>query len=153
MIFIGIDPDSSKHGVAVYRDNGKIAQLLSLPLFGVFDLIMKLREQDSIQVHIENVCANNATFGKQFVKNRRAETTVSRSLGMCQQAQTEVERMAEYLGVEVVRHPISSNWKDSEKGKKILAQLGWEGKSNEDSRSAAYFGYCGVKAWHTANRK
>ena len=153
MIIIGIDPDSSKHGVAVYRDDGKIAQLHSMDLFGLFDLIIKLREKDDIQIHIENVCAINATFNKQFVKNRRAETTVSRSLGMCQQSQTEVERMAAYIGVEVVKHPISSKWKDAEKGKEILAKLGWQGKSNEDTRSAAYFGYLGVKAWHTENQK
>lgn len=153
MIIIGIDPDSNKHGVAVYRDDGKIAQLHSMALFGLFDLIIKLREKDDIQIHIENVCAINTTFNKQFVKNRRAETTVSRSIGMCQQSQVELERMAQYLGVEVVKHPISSKWKDAEKGKEILAKLGWQGKSNEDTRSAAYFGYLGVKEWHTANRK
>lgn len=152
MIIIGIDPDSSKHGVAIYRGE-KLSLLCSLQLFDLYELAMELQAEDKVQINIENVCAINATFNKQFVKNRRAETTVSRSLGMCQQSQTEVERMAAYIGVEVVKHPISSKWKDAEKGKEILAKLGWQGKSNEDTRSAAYFGYLGVKEWHTANRK
>lgn len=152
MIIIGIDPDSSKHGVAVYRD-GKLDHLGSRQLFGLFDLIKMLKGEGRVQIHIEDVCAINATFSKQFVKNRRAETTISRSVGMCQQAQAEVERMAEYLGVPVVKHPISSKWKDAATGKPILAKLGWSGQSNEDTRSAAYFGYLGVKAWHTENRK
>lgn len=152
MIIIGIDPDSKSHGVAVYRD-GKLDLLCSRQLFGLFDMINTLKGEGMVQIHIEDVCAINATFSKQFVKNRRAETTVSRSVGMCQQAQTEIERMAEYLGVPVVKHPISSKWKDAATGNQIMAKLGWPGKSNEDTRSAAYFGYLGVKAWHTANKK
>ena len=152
MIIIGIDPDSKSHGVAVYRD-GKLDLLCSRQLFGLFDMINTLKGEGKIEIHIEDVCAINATFSKQFVKNRRAETTVSRSVGMCQQAQAEVERMAEYLGVPVVKHPISSKWKDATTGNQIMAKLGWPGKSNEDTRSAAYFGYLGVKAWHTAHKK
>lgn len=152
MIIIGIDPDSNKHGVAVYRD-GKLDHLCSRQLFGLFDLLTTLKAEGRIQIHIEDVCAINATFSKQFVKNRRAETTISRSVGMCQQSQVELERMAKYLGVELVKHPISKKWKDAATGKTILEKLGWEGKSNEDTRSAAYFGYLGVKEWHMANRK
>ena len=152
MIIIGIDPDSSKHGVSIY-DNGILLYLCSMSLFELYDMVKEKIETDDIQIHMEDVCAINATFSKQFVKNRRAETTISRSVGMCQQAQMEVERMAAYLGVEVIKHPISSKWKDSTTGNPILKKLGWPGKSNEDTRSAAYFGYLGVKAWHTANKK
>lgn len=152
MIIIGIDPDSKSHGVAVYRD-GKLDLLCSRQLLGLFDMINTLKGEGMVQIHIEDVCAINATFSKQFVKNRRAETTVSRSVGMCQQAQAEVERMAEYLGVPVFKHPISSKWKDAETGNQIMAKLGWSGKSNEDTRSAAYFGYLGIKAWHTSHKK
>lgn len=152
MIIIGIDPDSKKHGVAIYRGE-KLSLLCSLQLFDLYELTTELQAEDKVQIHIEDVCAINATFNKQFVKNRRAETTVSRSLGMCQQSQAELERMAEYLGVEVVKHPISSKWKDASTGNAILKKLGWTGKSNEDTRSAAYFGYCGVKSWHTENQK
>lgn len=152
MIIIGIDPDSEKHGVAVY-DGATLIYVCSMSLFSIYDMVKEKIIADEVQIHIENVCGINATFNKQFVKNRRAETTVSRSLGMCQQAQVEVERMAEYLSVPVTKHPISKNWKNAAIGKAALLQMGWSGQSNEDTRSAAYFGYLGVKAWHTANQK
>ena len=150
-VIIGIDPDSNKHGAAVYVD-GKLNRLLSVNLFELFDIIKLILSDSDIQIHMENVCQINATFGKEFVKNNRAQTTVSRSIGMCQQAQVEVERMAEYLSIKVVKHPISKAWKESKSGNRILANLGWAGRSNEDTRSAAYFGYLGVKAWHTQNQ-
>ncbi len=148
-IIIGIDPDSDKHGVAIYQD-GKLIDLRSMRLVEFFSLDC---EFEIAEAHIENVCANNATFSKSFVKNQRAQSTISRSVGMCQQSQIELERVFELLNIKVVKHPISKSWKESKTGNKRLKQLGWDGKSNEDTRSAAYFGYLGVKAWHTTNSK
>lgn len=152
-VIIGIDPDSGKHGVAIYV--GKKLYALhnwqALDLF--FYLLENLDGDHHFEVHIENVCAINATFSKAFVKNARSQTTVSRSIGMCQQAQVEIERIAEHFKVKIVKHPINESWKDSKIGKKILKQLGWKGLSNENTRSAAYFGYVGVKQWHSINRK
>lgn len=151
-VIIGIDPDSNKHGVAIYV-NGKLNRLLSAGLFELFDVIKHLLSEHEVQIHIEDVCQINTTFSKSYVKNSRAQTTVSRSVGMCQQSQKEVERMAEYLCVPVVKHPISKHWKSPKEGNHAMKKLGWNGSSNEDTRSAAYFGYCGVKQWHTLHRK
>lgn len=148
-VIVGIDPDSDKHGVAIYQD-GKLIDLRSMRLVEFFGLDC---EFEIAEIHIENVCGNNATFSKSFVKNQRAQSTISRSVGMCQQAQIELERVFELLTIKVVRHPTSKNWKESKAGNKRLKQLGWNGKSNEDTRSAAYFGYLGVKQWHTINQK
>lgn len=147
-VIIGIDPDSNKHGVAIYIGE-KIEELhnwQALDLY--FYLFENLDGIHHFEIHIENVCAINATFSKAFVKNARSQTTISRSIGMCQQAQVEIERIAEHFKVKIVKHPINKSWKDSKVGNKILKQLGWSGSSNEDTRSAAYFGYLGVKEWH-----
>ena len=149
-IIIGIDPDSNKHGVAIYQGK-ELIDLRSLRLVDFFSLDCEFKITET---HIENVCGNNATFSKSFVKNERAGTTVSRSLGMCQQAQIELERVFELLCIKVIKHKISSNWKASGPGKRILENhFGWSKQSNEDTRSAAYFGYLGVKQWHTINQK
>ena len=148
-IIVGIDPDSNKHGVAIYQGE-KLIDLRSMQLVEFFNLDCEFKIDE---IHIENVCGNNATFSKSFVKNQRAQTTISRSLGMCQQSQIELERVFEVLSLKVARHPISKSWKDAKAGGRILKQLGWAGKSNEDTRSAAYFGHLGVKAWHTTNTK
>ena len=144
---IGIDPDSSKHGVAIYKDS-VLEDLLMNDLMSLMDNIVTIRGRidfyATIEVHIENVCGQNAAFAKKGVANSRAGTAVNRSVGKCQQAQLEVERLCEYLGVPVVKHGISKQWKDAN-GKKVFERVtGWTGRSNEDSRSAAFMGYLGV---------
>jgi hypothetical protein len=144
-IIIGIDPDSSKHGVAIYED-GVLVRLENWQLLDLYIYLNHVDRINNTEIHIENVCGNNATFSKSFVKNKRAESAVSRSLGKCQQSQIELERVFERLGIKVIRHKISKQWKASETGKRILKdRLGWSKSSNEDTRSAAYFGYLGVK--------
>ncbi len=149
-IIIGIDPDSDKHGVAIYQDG----KLIALHNWQALDLFFFFQKNSNAEVHIENVCGNNAAFKKDFIKNQRSQAAISRSLGKCQQAQIEVERIAEHFNIKVLRHPISKNWKETKSGKRILKDhFGWNKSSNEDTRSAAYFGYLGVKSWRITNQK
>jgi len=147
-VILGVDPDSNKSGFALFID-GKLTELDCLQLMGFYfsldNLCEKYGESD-IELHIENVngISSNAfsVSGKDPlpVKLKKAE-----HVGKCKQAQIEIERIAEKLNIKVVHHKVSKSWKDSATGKAVLADLGWYGKSNEDSRSAAYFGYLGVK--------
>ena len=146
-IIIGVDPDSKAHGIAIYED-GKLIALECMTLTGVLKLFeigyINKSEISNVEVHIENVCGNNAAFAKRGVKNAMAGTAINRSVGKCQQAQIELERLFEHLGVKVVKHPISKQWKN-QAGKKMFERItGWTGRSNEDTRSAAYFGFIGL---------
>lgn len=146
MITIGIDPDSKAHGVAIYY-NGKLSELKSMPFMELYDTLnrFKIAELEMV-MHIENVCGSNAVFMPRGSSKQGESKARHRTLGMCQQAQLEVERMAEHLGVKIVRHKISSNWK-SPKHKAIFeAATKWKGRSNEDNRSAAYFGFIGLQS-------
>ena len=141
-VIIGIDPDSSKHGVAVY-ENDKLSHLKSMPLTELMGVFRKYEHLNPI-VHIENVCANSSSS---FHHNKKESAAVkakkSENVGMCKQAQKEVERMAEYYGIRVVHHRISSSWK---KDKAIFQKVtGWKLQSNEDTRSAAFFGFLGCR--------
>lgn len=146
-IIIGIDPDSKAHGVAIYID-GKLNKLHSLPLVKLMDCMVEVGEKydinEDMEVHIENVCAMNAVF-KQRQKGRGGvDMAMARRLGMCQQSQVELERVFERMKVKVVKHKISKMWKkDKAQFEKVT---GWTGRSNEDTRSAAYFGWLGVKS-------
>ncbi len=141
---IGLDPDSDKPGVAVYK-NGKLIAVKSLGLFNLMDLLSGMKTDGSVHAHIENVCANNSRFKKGGVKNARAATAINRSIGMVQQSQRNLEEMLNHLGISYTLHAIDSKWK-SQRGKREFELVtGWKGQSNEDSRSAAYFGYLGVK--------
>lgn len=146
MIVIGIDPDSSKHGVAVYVD-GDITFLESITLMRFIELIKELKKEQSedLRVHIENVCGMIAVFRQRQSKNAAVSMKMANSIGRCQQSQLELERVCEHYGVEVVRHKISKQWKGAKYGKPIFEKVtGWTGRSNEDTRSAAYFGWLGL---------
>lgn len=139
---IGIDPDSKAHGVAVYR-NGKLEALDCMPLMSILAMLESGVIGAGCEFHIENVCANNAAFVKGGIRNAKAGSAVSRSLGMVQQSQVELERMIERFGLKITHHKISKAWK---KDKVMFERVtGWTGRSNEDTRSAAYFGFLGAK--------
>lgn len=155
MIIIGIDPDSSKHGVAMYEDE-KLIALEGLSLMGVMGLLNGLYDKygdlkDVLEVHIEDVCANNAIFIKRqaFKSQKEYEGALkarARKVGMVQHSQIELERMFIRFGIIAEKHKISSNWKDAKSGKKQFEMVtGWTKRSNEDTRSAAYFGFLGHK--------
>ena len=135
---IGIDPDSDKHGVALYVD-GQLLKLWNVNLIDFMDSILKFNLDATF--HIEDVCANNATFAKVGVKNARANQAVARGVGKCQQAQVELMRVLDHYGVKYRRHKISKKWKKGDEFKRVT---GWKGRSNEETRSAAYFGYIGL---------
>lgn len=138
-IILGIDPDSKAHGVAIYID-GVLVDLRSMTLMQIIDHAIW---EGDITIHIEDVCANNAAFSKKGIANKKAATAINRSIGKCQQAQIELERFFEGAGVKVVKHKISSMWKkDKAQFERVT---GWKGRSNEDTRSASWFGYLGLK--------
>lgn len=144
MITIGIDPDSKAHGVAVY-EGGKLITLKCMDLFSFLMLVdVGGAKAKTITVHIEDVCANNAIFMPPSKNpNKVAEAKArGRTLGMCQQSQREIERICEHLNIKIVKHKISKVWKkDKAQFEKVT---GWTGRSNEDTRSAAYFGWLGL---------
>ena len=147
-VVIGVDPDSKANGVAVYIDK-KLSIVDRLDLMEIIDLFVELQSHVMpFELHIEDVCANNAPFvnRKKFHSQKAYEAAVKatcRKVGMCQQAQIEVERAALYHGIDVFKHKISSAWKDKAGKKQFELATGWAGRSNEDSRSAAYFGFLG----------
>lgn len=145
MIIIGIDPDSKAHGVAIYV-NGKLSVLESMPLMKLHDTITQFKIGGlEMAIHIEDVCANNAVFMPRGSSKQGESKARHRTLGMCQQAQLEVERMAEYHDIKVVKHKISSNWKSAKHKSIFELATKWKGRSNEDTRSAAYFGFVGLQ--------
>jgi len=144
-IVIGVDPDSRAHGVSVYVD-GELDRLECLDLMGVIDLVKfyEVSDWDSVmELHIEDVAAMNAVFRQRLTKNNSINMKMANSIGKCQQSQIELERALTCHRVKVVKHKISKVWKkDKAQFEKVT---GWTGRSNEDTRSAAYFGYLGCK--------
>jgi len=141
---IGVDPDSDGHGVAIYL-NGALDKLERLYLLDIIAMVKGNKDRFDMEFHIEDVCAQNAAFTKKGIKNAKAATAINRSIGKCQQSQIELERILEHYGVKVVKHRISKMWKDTNGKKQFKLATGWTGRSNEDTRSAAYFGWLGCR--------
>lgn len=141
MIVVGVDPDSDKHGVATYRDG----KLFALERMGLIEIRLWMDEQSGPMIFsIENVLANNFVYRRNDQKNKALQAKVGISIGRCQQAQQELMRELDHRGVgyQLVA-PTAGNWA---KNKALFeANTGWAGKSNEDTRSAAYFGWLAVK--------
>ena len=142
-VIIGIDPDSKAHGVAIYND-GKLIELFSMPLPELVNLIDKTSIYKSASWSIENVCGMGAVFQQRQTKNKNVNSSMAKRIGMCQQAQTELQRFLDFYGVEYKLHKISKTWKKDKKQFELVT--GWKGRSNEDTRSAAYFGWLGLNA-------
>lgn len=150
-LIIACDPDSDKSGWAVVK-NGELIALTCKSLFEIFEYFNGCKNHYKIELHIENVngirCSsfnwikprNNSPA--EIARVKKVNAKISESVGKCKSAQSQIERIANHFGIKVVHHPVSKMWKDSKTGKAALKEVfGYEGQSNEDSRSACYFAY------------
>ena len=147
-LIYGVDPDSKASGIAVYL-NGELKELQCMSLIQIFNHFMietRHNECDSVELHIENLNGNKCrSFNHNKKMNAGVKYKVSESVGKCKQVQVEIERMAEHFGIKVVQHKVSSAWKTGETQKnQFKLATKWKGRSNEDSRSAAWFGFLGL---------
>ena len=150
-IIIGIDPDSKAHGVAVYIDS-KLITLQSKTLLEIYETLvtqyipMEKSGEYTIEVHIEDVCAvSNSCFHWKPRDSKYVKAKKSEHIGLCKQSQIELERLFEYFHMKIVKHKISKLWKSTASKAQFEKVTGWKGRSNEDTRSAAYFGWLGCK--------
>jgi len=143
MITIGCDPDSDKHGISIY-EGGKLTKLLNLQLMDIHDMLehgnYTTDLSQGVVFSIENVLANNFVYGRNRRQSKAVEAQILRSVGRCQQAQLELQRLLEWHDIPYVLHkPQKGNWADNKA--QFEKVTGWKGRSNPDTRSAAYFGY------------
>lgn len=145
---IGVDPDSEAHGVAIYEDR-KLISILNLSRNGLLELIMSHPAAcGNSLVSLENVLANQFVYSRNIQASKAAQSKVAMHIGRCQQAQVELMRDLDYYKVRYVLHkPQNGNWaKNKEQFEKVT---GWTGRSNDDQRSAAFFGFLALKTMIT----
>ena len=147
---VGIDPGCSKgHGFALYQ-NRKLVKLEMWSLFKINfwrEQLGLIEPNAGVNWHIENVNKSRTAFNGNISRAFKS--------GMCAWAQLELERfmaLAEPMD-DFYIYPISSKWKgdrgNKEKKKAEINEFKtvthWDSHSNADTRSAAYFGWLGVK--------
>jgi hypothetical protein len=153
-IIIGCDPDVDGKGFAFYED-GALNEIDAYTLIDLtirIELITSVFPFDDIELHIEDVIANSSSQfnwirlpAKDKKKQDAINAKISEKVGRCKQAQLEVEKIAGHFDIKIVRHKVSSKWKDAAGKKEFKLATGWKGQSNPDTRSAAYFGFLGCK--------
>lgn len=133
---IGIDPDAKASGVAVFL-NGTLSSICNLTTVGIVEMV---KRHAPAVVSIEDVMANQFVYSRNQQASKSAQSKVAMHIGRCQQVQIEIMQWLDALGVRYVLHkPQKGNWaKDKARFEKIT---GWKGRSNDDTRSAAYFGF------------
>ena len=141
-LIIGCDPDVDGKGFAIYED-GVLFHLDKYSLLDLYSLFLTCEAKP--ELHIEDVNGNkSSSFNHNAKQSKQVQNKISESVGRCKQMQLEVEKIAEHFDIKIVRYPVSSQWKNAAGKKEFERITGWKGRSNEDTRSAAYFGYLGT---------
>jgi hypothetical protein len=106
--------------------------------------VVELAQAKPCIFSIENVMANQFVYARNQKASKAAQSKVAMHIGRCQQAQVELCRQLDRLEIPYVLHkPQRGNWS---KNKALFQKItGWEGRSNEDTRAAAFFGWLGLK--------
>lgn len=136
---IGIDPDAKASGVAVYIGDSLVS-LQNLTTVGIVEMVRCHRRA---LVSIEDVMANQFVYSRNQQASKAAQCKVAMHIGRCQQVQVEIMQWLDAMDIPYVLHkPQAGNWA---KRKAVFEKAtGWKGRSNEDTRSAAYFGFLEV---------
>lgn len=144
-VIIGIDPDSKGHGVAIYKD-GKLKELQNMTLAQIVVYTLPNIPNDTV-FHIEDVSSNSYVHRQRTdrARNTNVAQKMAWGVGKCAQSEIELRRVLEVMGFEYVMHKRGSVWKKAKSKKQFELVTGWTGRSNEDTRSAAYFGWLGLK--------
>lgn len=149
---IGIDPDCKKSGFAVY-ESGILKSLYSKDLADYVDWLPHLAEEGA-EIAIEDSSLNSFVYSRNSSGKDSLQVKLKRAMltGRIQQQSILMGELAERFGVKVTRYkPCAGNFqKTGRKAATNCAMLnkatGWDKKSNEETRSAAYFGYKHLKA-------
>lgn len=142
LIVVGIDPDSDAHGMAVYR-GGILDDLRNASLVDIKKWLDEQPDLSKVLFSIENVLAQNFVYARNAKHSKAAHAKVALSVGRCQQAQTELMRELEDRQVRYELHsPTSKNWHDNVD--RFKQATGWTKRSNDETRSAAFFGWLAV---------
>ena len=107
-VIIGIDPDTEKNGIAIYKNNE--IELLCLDLFAMFDMINKINiENYGIYVVIEKGQNNKALFNAisagtkakgAIASKMRITANVASKIGRNFELTNIIEKWCIYMGID-----------------------------------------------------
>lgn len=131
-LFIGVDPDVKKNGVAYWYKDQKRLELETLTLFQLFDVIKNLKVLNSITVIIDAGWLNKTNFHV-VGNNKRVNGKIGEKVGANHERGKVIAEMCDYLGVEYQLHRPTKSKLNAEQFEKIT---NYKGKTNQEVRDA-----------------
>lgn len=139
-IFIGIDPDTDKSGVAMFTENNLINekfQLTNLSFFDLFDFFLNWcdlakRLETKLLVIIDAGWLNKSNFHVTGT-NKNVNGKIGERVGANHETGKKIVEMCQYLGIDYkLNKPIKSKVNSE-----YFANLtGYKGSTNQDQRDA-----------------
>jgi len=140
---VGVDPDSKAHALAIYR-SGILEELRLAQLMEVDAWLSEQPDLNQVLFSVEDTLAQSFVYARNVQHSKAAHARVALSVGRCQQAQEELMRLLAYRGVKYELHrPMGTNWHANISRFKTVTR--WAGRSNDDTRSAAFFGWLALQ--------
>lgn len=142
MLYIGIDPDVVKSGVAIMQE-GEYTNLFSISFPELTELMQLHGSNDEVLFVVEDVNANKPTFRKKSADKEAAKHKISQDVGMVKGVARIIVDMLNHhkCNYEMVR-PLKGQLKAAKNKPEYFKRLtGWEGRSNKDTRDAAMLIY------------
>jgi hypothetical protein len=136
-VFIGIDPDVKKNGVAVWYQKPKRLELSNLKFFDVFDLIRLLKIRNQIIVIIDAGWLNKSNFHVTGT-NKNVNGKIGERVGANHETGRKIAEMCIYLGVEHQLHRPTTSKVNKEMFEKIT---GYKDRTNQENRDAGLLVY------------
>ena len=137
---IGIDPDTKKSGVAIYHE-GKLLDLKNLDLIQFYKFCENANmifQFPTFIIEYGNLISG--LYSRNRNSNKSIQHKISEHVGGNKQRAKDLIEIAEHFQIKVIRKkPRKGNW--SNKKAMFERVTGWKGKSNPETRSAAFFGY------------
>lgn len=139
-IFIGIDPDTDKSGVAMFTENNLINekfQLTNLSFFDLFDFFLNCcdltkRLETKLLVVIDAGWLNKSNFHV-INSNKNVNGKIGERVGANHETGKKIVEMCEYLRIEYKLNKPKKSKVNSEYFAKLT---GYKGRTNQDQRDA-----------------
>jgi hypothetical protein len=131
-IFIGIDPDTDKNGVAIWYKQLKKLELSNLRFFELFSLLSELKTKYDICVIVDAGWLNKSNFHA-IGTNKGINAKIGERVGANHETGKKIVEMCEYLCIQNALHKPT---KTKAKAAEFAALTGFKGRTNQEVRDA-----------------
>lgn len=131
-IYIGIDPDTVKNGVAIWYPKKQQLELNNLKFFDLFELIKSMKIRNEIIVIIDAGWLNKSNFHVTGT-NKNVNGKIGERVGANHETGKKIAEMCDYLGVAYELNRPTRSKVNKEVFEKIT---GYKGRTNQETRDA-----------------